>query len=51
MTSHPPPTHPVRFCSFSPCIEQVQRTCEDLRANGFTDIQTIEVLLRELEVG
>lgn len=35
-----------RFCSFSPCIEQVQRTCEALERNGFVDLQTIECLLR-----
>ena len=46
------PCHPpaYRFCSFSPCIEQVQRTSEELRAHGFTDVQTVEVLLREHEV-
>jgi len=37
------------LCSFSPCIEQVQRSCETLRAN-FTDIRTFEVLLRPYEV-
>ena len=25
-----------RLCSYSPCIEQVQRTCTALRASGFT---------------
>ncbi|PNW83409.1 hypothetical protein CHLRE_05g244236v5 [Chlamydomonas reinhardtii] len=39
-----------RFCGFSPCIEQVQRTSEALSANGFTDILTYECLLREYEV-
>lgn len=37
------------LCSFSPCIEQVQRSCEALRSN-FTDIRTFEVLLRTYEV-
>ncbi|PON84222.1 tRNA (1-methyladenosine) methyltransferase catalytic subunit Gcd [Trema orientale] len=37
------------LCSFSPCIEQVQRACETLRSN-FTDIRTFEVLLRTYEV-
>eukprot|EP00798_Chlamydomonas_sp_ICE-L_P011684 gene11684-34407_t len=39
-----------KFCSFSPCIEQVQRTCEEMEKNGFTDITTVEVLLRVHEV-
>lgn len=38
------------FCSFSPCVEQVQRTAEALNANGFRDIRTMEVLLRQHEV-
>lgn len=37
------------LCSFSPCIEQVQRSCETLGSN-FTDIRTFEVLLRTYEV-
>ena len=39
-----------RLCSFSPCIEQVQRTCKALNENGFKDMQTIECLLRTFRV-
>ena len=38
------------FCSFSPCIEQVQRTCEALAACAFTAPRTMECLLRSYEV-
>ncbi|KAL5096754.1 hypothetical protein RYX36_001081 [Vicia faba] len=37
------------LCSFSPCIEQVQRSCDALQS-CFTDIRTFEVLLRQYEV-
>lgn len=37
------------LCSFSPCIEQVQRSCETL-TTSFTDIRTFEILLRAYEV-
>uniref|UniRef100_A0A0D9W3G7 tRNA (adenine(58)-N(1))-methyltransferase n=1 Tax=Leersia perrieri TaxID=77586 RepID=A0A0D9W3G7_9ORYZ len=37
------------LCSFSPCIEQVQRACEAMRPS-FTDIRTFEILLRNYEV-
>ncbi|CAG9112625.1 unnamed protein product [Plutella xylostella] len=39
-----------RFCSFSPCIEQVQRTCLALQQAGFEDLATMEVLQSELRV-
>ncbi|TYG63094.1 hypothetical protein ES288_D06G000200v1 [Gossypium darwinii] len=37
------------LCSFSPCIEQVQCSCETLRSD-FTDIWTFEILLRMYEI-
>jgi hypothetical protein len=37
-------------CSFSPCIEQVQRTCEALEEYGFGDTRTVELLGREYDV-
>ncbi|KAL3680562.1 hypothetical protein R1sor_023518 [Riccia sorocarpa] len=37
-------------CSFSPCMEQVQRTCEALTTTQFRDLRTFEVLLRSYEV-
>ncbi|XP_073465980.1 tRNA (adenine(58)-N(1))-methyltransferase catalytic subunit TRMT61A [Aquarana catesbeiana] len=39
-----------RVCSFSPCIEQVQRTCLALEEHGFTEINTLEILLRVYDV-
>lgn len=38
------------MCSFSPCIEQVQRTCDALAEQGFEEISTLEVLLRVHDV-
>ena len=31
------------FCGFSPCIEQVQRTCNALRDAGFHSVQCMEI--------
>ena len=39
-----------RFCGFSPCIEQIQRTAAALRQHRFTDLQCIECLLRSYDV-
>ena len=38
------------LCSFSPCIEQVQRTCVELAAMGFEDIRTLETLMRPFDL-
>jgi hypothetical protein len=35
-------------CSFSPCIEQVQKTAQEMTQLGFTNIYTIELLRRIL---
>ncbi|KAI9033279.1 tRNA methyltransferase complex GCD14 subunit-domain-containing protein [Hyaloraphidium curvatum] len=39
-----------RMCCFSPCIEQVQRTCAALHQNGFRELRLFECLLRPHEV-
>ncbi|CAL8077392.1 unnamed protein product [Calicophoron daubneyi] len=39
-----------RLCSFSPCIEQVQRTCTSLREHGFIHLRTVECLQRNYDV-
>jgi hypothetical protein len=49
-SSHKALKHGGRLCSFSPCIEQVQRTCLELDRLGFSEISTIEILLRSFEV-
>ena len=39
-----------RLCSFSPCIEQVQATCEELRRCGFVEVETVECLSRSFDI-
>jgi len=38
-----------RICSFSPCIEQVQKTCLELKAQGYVEIRTFECISRSYE--
>ena len=38
-----------RLCSFSPCIEQVQRAISMMREEGFSEISTVECLIREFQ--
>lgn len=38
------------LCTFSPCIEQVQRNCEAMEKHGFGYIRTIETLSRPLVI-
>ena len=40
----------TRICSFSPCVEQVQKACEALRKHGFNEISTVECLQRVFQV-
>ena len=39
-----------RVCTYSPCIEQVQKNCLALKQKGFHSIKTLEVRLRNYSV-
>ena len=39
-----------RLCTFSPCIEQVQKSCQGLADHGFLSIQTFSCLERPYEL-
>lgn len=38
------------ICTFSPCIEQVQRTITSLRSLGWLDIEMVEIAAKRIEV-
>lgn len=40
----------TRFCSFSPCMEQVQRVSEQLSRTGFLQIETVELVPKSYKV-
>lgn len=44
------PVSPVHICTFSPCVEQVQKTIDVLRKYDWLDIETVEVQHRRIEV-
>jgi tRNA (adenine57-N1/adenine58-N1)-methyltransferase len=44
------PTKPVYICTFSPCIEQAQRTVSALRQHGWIEIEMVEMQHKRIEV-
>ena len=44
------PLTAVHLCTFSPCIEQVQRTITTLRTLGWTEIEMVEIAAHRIEV-
>jgi tRNA (adenine57-N1/adenine58-N1)-methyltransferase len=44
------PTKPVYICTFSPCIEQAQRTVSALRQYGWVEIEMVEMQQKRVEV-
>ncbi|KAH8805795.1 adenine-N(1)--methyltransferase-like protein catalytic subunit trm61 [Xylogone sp. PMI_703] len=44
------PDAPVHICTFSPCIEQVQRTVSMMRTLGWVNIEMVEIAQRKFEI-
>ncbi|KAL9080823.1 MAG: hypothetical protein Q9157_000519 [Trypethelium eluteriae] len=44
------PRTTTRICTFSPCIEQAQRTITTLRSLGWVEIEMVEIMHKRLEV-
>lgn len=49
-TSPLDPQSAVHLCTFSPCIEQVQRTMASLRQLGWVEIEMVEIAAKRIEV-
>lgn len=44
------PDSPVHICTFSPCIEQVQKTVTEMRKLGWLEIEMVEIQHKRIEV-
>ncbi|KAK2744800.1 tRNA (adenine-N(1)-)-methyltransferase catalytic subunit trm61 [Onygenales sp. PD_40] len=44
------PSSPVHLCTFSPCLEQVQRTISAMRQHEWISIEMVEVAHHQIEV-
>ena len=44
------PLTTTRICTFSPCIEQAQRTITTMRSLGWIEIEMVEIMQKRLEV-
>lgn len=44
------PSAPIHLCTFSPCIEQVQRTISAMRKLGWVDIEMVELSQKRFEI-
>ncbi|MCJ1241891.1 tRNA (adenine-N(1)-)-methyltransferase catalytic subunit trm61 [Varicellaria rhodocarpa] len=44
------PNSAIRICTFSPCIEQVQRTVATMRRLGWLEIDMVEIAAKRIEV-
>jgi tRNA (adenine57-N1/adenine58-N1)-methyltransferase catalytic subunit len=44
------PSAPIRLCTFSPCIEQVEQTVTALRRLGWTEIDMVEIQHKRIDV-
>ncbi|KAL3422890.1 tRNA methyltransferase complex GCD14 subunit [Phlyctema vagabunda] len=44
------PDKPIHLCTFSPCIEQVQRTVSVMRRLGWTEISMVEIAHKRFDI-
>lgn len=44
------PHHPIHLCTFSPCMEQVQKTISTMRKYGWVDIDMVEVQQKRIDI-
>ena len=50
ITSSLDPDATVHICTFSPCIEQIQKTVSTLRQYGWLEIEVVEIAAKRIEV-